>query len=162
MTLMSALAPDPKRLKRSQIQLGAAGFGVVFLLVGVAGFIPGVTSHFMNMGFAGRQSSAKLVGIFQVSILHNVVHLAIGAAGLVLSSTPLRARNYLFYGGIVYGALFFYGIVVSYGSPANFVPFNAADNALHFALAAAMIAASLVLDRGPSWTEVLQEGKADL
>lgn len=159
---MSALASDPKRPKRSQIQLGAAGFGVVFLLVGVAGFIPGVTSHFMHLGFAGRESSAKLVGLFQVSVLHNVVHLLFGVAGLLLSSTPLRARNYLFGGGVAYAALFFYGIVISYGSPANFVPFNAADNALHFALAGAMITASLVLDRGPSWVEVLQEGKADL
>lgn len=162
MTPMSALSPDPQRPKRSQIQLGAAGFGVVFLLVGVAGFIPGITAHHMDMAFAGRSSSAKLVGIFQVSVLHNVVHLLFGVAGLVLGSTPLRARNYLFYGGIAYGVLFFYGIVVSYGSPANFVPFNAADNALHIALAGAMITASLVLDRGPSWTEVLQEGKAQL
>ncbi|MGI3784982.1 MAG: DUF4383 domain-containing protein, partial [Janthinobacterium lividum] len=143
-------------------QLGAAGFGVVFLLVGVAGFIPGITSHFMDMGFAGRASSSKLLGIFQVSVLHNVVHLLLGVVGLLFSSTALRARNYLFYGGIAYGVLFFYGIVIKYGSPANFVPFNAADNALHIALAAAMIAASLVLDRGPSWTRVLQEGKAEL
>lgn len=159
---MSALVPDPKRPKPSQIQLGSAGFGAVFLLVGVAGFIPGITSHFMDMGFAGRESSAKLVGIFQVSVLHNVVHLLFGVIGVLLASTPLRARNYLFYGGIAYGVLFFYGIVVSYGSPANFVPFNAADNALHIALAGAMITASLVLDRGPSWTEVLQEGRAQL
>ena len=59
---MSALSSDPKRPKRSQIQLGAAGFGVVFLLVGVAGFIPGVTAHHMDMAFAGRGSTAKLVG----------------------------------------------------------------------------------------------------
>jgi hypothetical protein len=162
MARMSALASDPKRPKRSQIQLGAAAFGVVFLLVGIAGFIPGVTFHFMNMGFAGRESSAKLLGIFQVSVLHNLVHLLYGVAGLVLSSTPLRARNFLFYGGIVYGVLFFYGIVTTYGSPANFVPFNAADNALHIALAVAMMTASLVLDRGPSWAAVLEEGKAQL
>ena len=159
---MAALVPEPKRPKRSQIQLGAAGFGVVFLLVGIAGFIPGVTAHYTHLGFAGRESSAKLVGIFQVSVLHNVVHLLFGVAGLLLSSTPLRAKNYLFYGGIVYGVLFFYGIVISYGSPANFVPFNAADNALHFALAGAMLTAALVLDRGPTWTTVLQEHKADL
>lgn len=159
---MAALVPQPKRPRRSQIQLGAAGFGVVFLLVGVAGFIPGVTSQYMDMGFAGRASSAKLIGLFQISVLHNLVHLLFGVAGLLLSTTPLRARNYLFYGGIVYGALFFYGIVISYGSPANFVPFNAADDALHFVLAAAMLTASLLLDRGPGWTEVLQEGKADL
>ncbi|HEY0239864.1 MAG TPA: DUF4383 domain-containing protein [Friedmanniella sp.] len=159
---MSALVPEPKRPRPAQIQLGAIGFGAVFLLVGVAGFIPGITSHFMDMGFAGRSSSSKLLGIFQVSVLHNIVHLLFGVAALVFSSTPLRAKNYLFYGGIAYGALFFYGIVTTYGSAANFVPFNAADNALHFALAGAMLTAALVLDRGPAWTKVLQEGRANL
>lgn len=159
---MAALVPERKRPKRSQIQLGAAGFGVVFLLVGVAGFIPGITSHYMDMAVAGRSSSAKLVGIFQVSVLHNLVHLLFGVAGLVFSTTPLRARNYLFYGGIVYGVIFFYGILIPYASAANFVPLNAADDALHILLAGAMIGASLVLDRGPTWTEVLEEGKAEL
>ena len=159
---MSALVPEPKRPKPAQIQLGAIGFGVVFLLVGVAGFIPGITSHFMEMELAGRGSSSKLVGLFQVSVLHNIVHLLFGVAGLLFSSTPLRAKKYLFYGGIVYAVLFFYGILISYGSSANFVPFNAADDALHFALAGAMLTAALVLDRGPAWTEVLQDGKANL
>ena len=88
-------------------------------------------------------------------MLHNVVHLLFGVAGLLLGSTPLRAKNYLFYGGIAYGVLFFYGIVISYGSPANFVPFNAADNALHIALAGghddrvARARPWSVVDRGP-------------
>ena len=159
---MAALTPDPPRPKRAQIQLGAAGFGVLFLLVGVAGFIPGITRDFMDMGVAGQGSGAKLVGLFQVSVLHNVVHLLFGVAGVALSGTPLRARNYLFYGGIVYAALFFYGVIVPYASSANFVPLNAPDDALHVFLAAALIIASLLLDRGPTWSAVLEEGKADV
>lgn len=159
---MSALVPEPRRPKRSQIQLGAAGFGVVFLLVGVAGFIPGVTSQYAHLGLAGRESTARLLWVFQVSVLHNAVHLLFGVAGLLLSSTPMRARNYLFYGGIVYAAVFFYGILIPYQGGANFLPLNAADDALHLTLAVAMMTASLVLDRGPSWTKVLEEGKADL
>ena len=159
---MAALSPEPRRPRRSQIQLGAAGMGVVFLLVGIAGFIPGITSHYEHLGVAGRESTARLIGVFQVSVLHNAVHLLYGVAGLVLSSTPMRARNYLFYGGIGYGVIFFYGILINYSSAANVVPLNAADDALHFFLAAAMIAASALLDRGPTWTKVLAEGKADL
>ena len=159
---MAALVPDPKRVKRSQVQLGAVGFGVIFLLVGVAGFIPGITTHYMDMGVAGRGSTSKLLGLFQISVLHNVVHLLFGVAGVLLCATPLRAKNYLFYGGIGYGAIFFYGILVTYDSGANFVPLNAADNALHIFLAASMLAASLLLDRGPTWAAVLQEGKTDL
>jgi hypothetical protein len=159
---MAALAPEPRQPKRSQIQLGAAGVGVVFLLVGVAGFIPGVTSHYMHLGLAGRESTARLLGVFQVSVLHNLVHLLFGVAGLLLSSTAMRARNYLFYGGLVYAAVFFYGILIPYETGANFLPLNAADDALHFVLAAGMMTASAVLDRGPAWVKVLEEGKADL
>ena len=159
---MAALAPDPRRAKRSQIQLGAAGFGVVFLLVGVAGFIPGITSHSMHLGMAGRESTARLLGVFQVSVLHNAVHLAFGVAGLLLSTTAMRARNYLLYGALVYAVVFFYGILIPYQGGANFLPLNAADDALHLTLASVMFLAALVLDRGPAWTKVLQEGKADL
>ncbi len=159
---MAALAPEARRAKRSHIQLGAAGFGVVFLLVGVAGFVPGITSHWMHLGLAGRGSTARLLGIFQVSVLHNAVHLAFGVAGLLFSTTPMRARNYLLYGALVYAVVFFYGILIPYQGGANFLPLNAADDALHIALAGAMLTAALVLDRGPTWTQVLHEGKADL
>ena len=159
---MAALAPDPRRAKRSQIQLGAMGLGTVFVLIGVAGFIPGVTSHYMHLAMAGPGSTARLLGIFQVSVLHNVVHLLFGVAGFVFASTPMRARNYFLVGGILYAVLFFYSVLTPYQGGANFVPFNAADDALHVALAAVMIAASAVLDRGPTWTAVLEEGKADL
>ena len=159
---MAALAPDPRRAKRAQIQLGAMGFGAIFVLVGIAGFVPGITSHYAHLGMAGPESTARLLGIFQVSVLHNVVHLLFGVAGILFASTPMRAKNYLFYGGIVYGVLFFYGILMPYQGNANFVPLNAADDALHITLAAAMMTASLVLDRGTTWTAVLEQGKADL
>jgi hypothetical protein len=85
-----------------------------------------------------------------VSVLHNAVHLLFGAAGIVLSRTALAARNYLFYGGIIYGVLFLYGIVVPSMSMANFVPVNDADNFLHLVLAAGMLGLSFVLNRGPA------------
>lgn len=129
---MATSETTPTRTGRSQIEKGAALVSIVFLLVGVAGFIPGITTHFSQLSFAGHMSQALLLGLFQVSVLHNVVHLLFGVAGLVLARTPLRARNFLFYGGLVYAVLFFYGIMIEYQSMANFVPFNDADNALHF------------------------------
>src|SRR3712207_2099398 len=61
--------------------------GAVFLLVGVLGFIPGITSNYDAMEFAGHESGAELLGIFQVSILHNIVHLLFGVAGLAMAKT---------------------------------------------------------------------------
>lgn len=158
---MAALTPEPKT-KRAQIQLGAAGFGVVFILVGIAGFIPGITTQYMDMQVIGNGSTSKLIGLFQVSVFHNLVHLAFGLAGLALARTPLRARNYLLYGGFVYAVLFFYGIVIEYNSQLNFIPVNGADDVLHFGLAVVMILAAIVLDRGPGWRETIEQGRAEV
>ena len=153
---------DQQQQGRSAVQKGAAVVGIVFLLVGVLGFVPGVTTSYSELAFAGHHSQAQLLGLFQVSVLHNAVHLAFGVAGLVMAKTPLRARNYLFYGALVYAVLFFYGIVVDYESSANIVPVDDADNVLHFMLAAGMLTLSFVLDRGPGWTRVVQQGRAQL
>jgi Domain of unknown function (DUF4383) len=75
------------------VQKAAAIVGVVFLLVGVLGFIPGITTNFGDLSFAGHNSAARLLGLFQVSILHNIVHLLFGIAGLVMARTAAQARN---------------------------------------------------------------------
>ena len=126
--------------------------GVVFLAVGVLGFIPGITSNYSDLSFAGHNSEAKLLGIFQVSILHNIVHLLFGVAGVALARSLSGAKTYLVGGGVVYLALFVYGLVVDQGSSANFVPVNNADNVLHLGLGIGMIALGVIgtaLNRTP-------------
>ena len=133
--------------QRPAIELAAFAVGATFLLVGILGFIPGVTQNFDTMKFAGHDSGAELLGIFQVSILHNIVHLLFGLAGLAAARTVSNSRAFLLGGGLVYGALWIYGMVIDQMSDANFVPFNDADNWLHFALAATMITLGLALSR---------------
>jgi arginine exporter protein ArgO len=133
---------------RTTLQRAAQAMGVVFLLVGILGFIPGITSNYGTMQFAGHQSGALLLGIFQVSILHNIVHLLFGVAGLAMAKTVSGSRNYLLGGGIIYAILWIYGLVIGQDSAANFVPVNTADNWLHFILAVAMIGLALALSRG--------------
>ena len=77
---------------RSLIELAALLVGATFLLVGVLGFVPGITTNYSDLGAAGTESTAKLLGIFQVSVLHNVVHLLFGIAGLALARTASGAR----------------------------------------------------------------------
>jgi uncharacterized protein DUF4383 len=122
--------------------------GIVFILVGVLGFIPGITTHYDDLSFAGHDSGAKLLGIFQVSILQNIVHLLFGAAGLVLAKTADGARTYLVGGGIVYLALWIYGLVIDKDGDANFVPLNTADDWLHLALGVTMVGLGFALTRG--------------
>ena len=114
--------------------------GATFLLVGVLGFIPGITTNYDDMTFAGHESDAKLLGIFEVSVLHNIVHLLFGVIGLWAARAAVTAGYYLLIGGLVYAVLWLYGLLVDKHSSANFVPLNTADDWLHFVLAIAMIA----------------------
>jgi len=65
-------------VRRNPLRTAAFAVGVVFVLVGIAGFIPGLTTNYGDMGGAGHQSMAKLLGVFMVSVLHNIVHLLFG------------------------------------------------------------------------------------
>jgi predicted transporter len=82
-----------------------------------------------------------------VSVLHNVVHLLFGVAGIAMSRTNAAARSYLVGGGVIYLVLWVYGLVIDQSSSANFVPVNTADNWLHFLLGVAMIGLGVVLAR---------------
>ncbi|AUI60325.1 DUF4383 domain-containing protein [Amycolatopsis sp. BJA-103] len=131
---------SPTTTARAPSQLIAAVVGVVFLVVGIGGFIPGLTTDFDQLSFAGHESMAMLLGLFMVSVLHNIVHLLFGVAGLLLARTPRRAFQYLIVGGSIYLLLWIYGLVIDHDSAANFVPVNTADNWLHLGLGVGMIA----------------------
>ena len=130
---------------KTPVQMVALVVGAVFLVVGILGFVPGITSG--TMGMAGHGSDAMLLGIFQVSVLHNVVHLLFGVAGLILGRSATGARSFLVWGGVVYLVLFVYGLFFGEDSAGNFVPVNMADNVLHFALGAGMLVLGLILGR---------------
>jgi hypothetical protein len=131
-------------MDRTPVQNVARLVGVVFLLVGVAGFIPGITTELYDgLEFAGDEGTAELLGIFDVSILHNIVHGLFGIAGLALAATASGARTYLIGGGAIYLALFALGIL----GGADWIPSNTADNWLHLVLGAGMIGAGIVTTR---------------
>jgi hypothetical protein len=133
---------------RTNVQKASMAVGAVFLLVGVLGFVPGVTGNYDQLHLAGHHSEAMLLGLFQVSALHNVVHLLFGVAGIVLAKTASGARSFLLYGGIIYLVLFIYGLVIPQDTAGNFVPVNGADNVLHLLLGVGMVALALILTKG--------------
>jgi hypothetical protein len=131
------------------LQIAALVVGAAFLLTGVLGFVPGITTNYDMLSFAGHHSGAKLLGVFDVSVLHNAVHLAFGVAGLALARTFGGARAFLLGSGAIYLVLTLFGLVIDHDSPANFVPVNAADNWLHLVLAVGMLVLGAVLGRRP-------------
>ena len=134
---------------RSPVQLMAWLVGLTFLASGIAGFIPGITTNLYDgLNFAGHEGDAKLLGLFEVSVLHNIVHGGLyGIAGLLMAATAASARTYLIGGGLIYLVLWLYGLIIDYDSGANFVPLNTADNWLHFVLGLGMIGLGLVTTR---------------
>ena len=131
-------------MDRTPVQNVARLVGIVFLLVGIAGFIPGITTNLYDgLEFAGTDGTAELLGIFEVSVLHNIVHELFGIAGLALAKTASGARTFMIGGGAIYVALWLLGIV----GGANWIPSNTADNWLHLALGGALIVLGVVLTR---------------
>jgi arginine exporter protein ArgO len=127
------------------VQGAAVLVGAAFLVFGALGFIPGVTTHYDRLQWAGHHSGAELFGVFAVSGLHNVIHLIFGVLGLLMARTYAKARAYFLIGGLVYLGLWVYGLLIDHGGPANFVPVNSADNWLHLGLGAVMLLLAVTL-----------------
>lgn len=133
--------------RRTRVQIGAAAVGIVFLLVGVLGFVPEIVTNYDGLKFASHESEAKLLDLFQISVLHNIVHLLFGVAGLAMARSVSLARSFLIGGGIIYLVLWIYGLLIDHRSDANFIPLNDADNWLHLILGVGMIGLGLALSR---------------
>lgn len=123
--------------ERQPHQWLALVIGIVYLVVGLAGFL--VTGF---DGFTEHDHSQTLVG-FAINPLHNVVHIVIGLAGIALWSTASRARTYGWLLFVGYGATFVYGLIVANNPDANILNINGADNGLHVVSALAGLAIAL-------------------
>ena len=137
-----AVGRDAYEVYRSRARTFALVFGIAFLLVGIAGFIPGITSNFDDLAFAGDSSDAEIFGLFQTSILHNIVHLLFGIAGIAMSRRWDQASNYLLGAGVIYVVLVVFGLFVGKDDGSgNFIPVNNEDDVLHAVLAAGLLGA---------------------
>ena len=115
----------------SLAQRFAQVFGIVYVLVGVAGFISplllGETAAEVMGPFAGL-----LLGLFAVNWLHSLAHLAIGAVGLAVYRSNSASRAYALALGIAYAALFLLGILTAgVATLGGLLPLNAPDDVLH-------------------------------
>jgi hypothetical protein len=125
------------------VQTVARLVGFVFLLVGIAGFIPGITTNLYDgLDFAGDGSEAELLGLFQVSVLHNIVHALFGV-GIFMAATPSGARTFLIGSGAIYIVLFLLGLV----GGADWVPVNDADDWLHLVFGVGLLGLGFGLTR---------------
>ncbi|MEV4665762.1 DUF4383 domain-containing protein [Micromonospora echinofusca] len=142
---MARYARGAARAPKQRVQYAAVAAAGIFALIGVLGFIPGITTGYGDMTFAGHHSEARLLDLFQVSILHNALHLGFGLVGLLMARSVAGARVFLAGGGALYLGLWLYGFAIDRESAANFIPVNDADNWLHLVLGFGMLALGLLL-----------------
>ena len=123
-------------------------FGVVYLLVGILGFIP-VPPILVAPGVLGdvllgpfEPFNGFLLGLFAVNWLHNVVHIAIGVAGLAAYRSAAGARSYSIGVGVLYLLLFVIGLILP--TVFGLVPiFGVGDLGLHLLSGALALAIGL-------------------
>ena len=132
---MSAASTSPGSRTLPEI-LGLV-FGAVYLLVGIVGFF---ITGFDN--FAGSDQHEMLL-VFMINPLHNVVHILIGVAGLLLSRTLAGARTFGWLLAVGYGVAFVYGLF-AIGEDWDFLNINAGDNVLHVLSALVGLAIALI------------------
>jgi hypothetical protein len=115
----------------TMVQRAAQLFGIVFIVVAILGFVASGTS--MD---ADPETASKLLGLFPVNLLHNVVHLLFGAWGLVAARSFAGSRNYGRIGGVAYLLL----AILGYFAPDGFglVPLGGHDIWLHVVLGAGL------------------------
>jgi hypothetical protein len=111
-------------------------YGLVFLLAGGAGFIPGLSPDHVHPGLAVTASSRLAIGLFPVNILHNLVHLAFGVWGLLAARSAVGARAYARAVAIIYALLTVLGLFPGTNLMFGLVPLYGNDIWLHALLAA--------------------------
>ncbi|OBF26762.1 hypothetical protein A5724_30825 [Mycobacterium sp. ACS1612] len=115
--------------KYMAVQAAAVMVAAGFLVIGVLGFVPGVTT------------AGKLFGMFAISGLDNVLHLVSGFVGFALARTYAASRAYFLGGGLVYLVLWLQGLLAG----SRLLPVNGPDNWLHFGLGVGMVLLGLTL-----------------
>lgn len=86
-------------------------FGIVYVLIGIMGFIPGlVTPPEATLDMPADTGYGQLLGLFAVNLWHNLVHLAIGVWGIVAAKSFGSAVFYARANTVIFGALVILGL----------------------------------------------------
>ena len=135
-------------------------YGVVFLVVGVLGFVPGITRMHgddPNLTVEGP-GHGHLLGLFHVNVLHNLVHILFGVMGLAMSRRADTAVLYARIVAVSYAVLTVMGLIPALRYTFGLIPIEGNDVWLHALLAAVaayfgwMHPRSETVDIGPTTT----------
>jgi len=112
--------------------------GIIFLLVGIAGFVPGLLqTPEPAADVQVTQSFGRLMGLFPVNALHNVVHIVFGIWGIAAYRSYTGARGYSKAVAIIYAVLAVMGIIPGLNTTFGLIPLYGHDIWLHAVIAIA-------------------------
>lgn len=115
----------------SVAQRFAQVFGIIYLVVGIAGFVPPLLAGSLPPEIMGP-FTGLLLGLFAVNWFHSLTHLAIGAVGLALYRSHSASQAYALALGIAYAVLFLLGIFSGeMATLGGLLPLNGWDDLLH-------------------------------
>lgn len=121
--------------------------GVLFLLIGVLGFVPGVTSNPGSLKMIGPGSGTALFHYFAVSGTQNLIHVAFVVLFIVAAARVRFAYWALLGSGIVYLLFYGYGMFAGHGRDANGLSLNMPSNWLHLGMAIVLLAVAFLAGR---------------
>ena len=107
--------------------------GIVYTLVGLLGFLPGVTQPPPANAptLAVDAGYGFLLGLFPINVLHNIVHVLIGVLGIAASRRVADGRLYARGLAIVYGVLAIMGLIPGLDRTFGLIPLFGHDVWLH-------------------------------
>lgn len=117
------------------IRLFATLFGIVFLVAGAAGFVPGLSPVHVHPGVDLTAASRLALGLFPVNLLHNLVHLAFGLWGVLAARSVAASYGYAKGVAIIYAVLTLLGLIPATATLFGLVPLYGNDIWLHALLA---------------------------
>ncbi|HYE95519.1 MAG TPA: DUF4383 domain-containing protein [Rubricoccaceae bacterium] len=121
--------------RRANVQTFALVFGALYVLVGILGFVPGLVTPEPAHDMAIDAGHGRLLGLFPVNLAHNLVHLLIGAWGLLAMRSLAGSVNYARGLAVLYGVLAVLGLIPATNTLFGIAPIYGLDVFLHAASA---------------------------
>ncbi|BBA32978.1 uncharacterized protein sS8_1013 [Methylocaldum marinum] len=119
------------------VQTFAKVFGIFYLIVGILGFIPGLVQPIIGGPPLSIEAGyGKLLGLFPVNLIHNLVHIGIGIWGILAARSIPRAVNFARANAVLFGVLFLLGIIPATNTLFGLAPIYGGDAWLHLLSAA--------------------------
>ncbi len=148
MVNMNKRRPGERRAHATPVQKTARVVAIILGLLGILGFIPGITTEYGQLEVTGIGTDALLFGLLPVTVTHNVLMLLFAAGIFAAAQRSAGAAKATLIGlGLFNVACAAYGLInVRYGSTL-WVPVGEVDNWVHLGLGARLIGLGLI--RGP-------------